>query len=147
MRTAILMGACALVVLAVRPLGAEDKEAKFDAAKLVGDWKYTSGTKNGEKANEDNLKNKVVITKETITLTGDAKFVMKYDLDTSKKPIGIKLKMTESPFGAGAEAVGILSLDGDDLKICYDPEGKKAPEKFEAKADSKLHLFILKRAK
>jgi uncharacterized protein (TIGR03067 family) len=146
MRTAIWVGACALV-LAVGPLGAEDKEAKFDAAKLVGDWNYVSGMKNGEKVAGDNLKNKVVITKETITLTGDMKFVMKYTLDTSKKPVGLKLKMTESPFGAGAESIGIIWVDGDELKMCYDPEGKKAPEKFEAKADSKAHYFVLKRAK
>ncbi len=146
MRKAMWLAACALV-WAVGPLGAEDKDAKFDGAKLVGDWTYVSGMKNGEKVNGDNLKNKVVITKETITLTGDMKFVMKYELDASKKPVGIKLKMTESPFGAGAEAVGIIGFDGDELKLCYDPEGKKAPEKFEAKADSKTHLFVLKRAK
>jgi len=145
MAKAIWMGACALL-LSVGSLSADDK-AKFDAAKLVGEWSYASGTKNGEKANTDNLKNKVIITKDTITLTGDMKFVMKYELDTSKTPVGIKLEMTESPFGAGAKAVGIIAVDGDDLKLCYDPEGKKAPEKFEAKADSKVHLFVLKRAK
>lgn len=134
--------------LFVGSLGADDKkDAKFDATKLVGDWTYVSGTKNGEKANADNLKNKVTFTKDTITLHGEMKFVMKYELDTSKSPVGFKLKMTESPFGAGAEAVGILSLDGDDLKMCYDPEGKKAPTKFEAGVDSKVHLFVLKRAK
>ena len=147
MRMAKWMTACALVVALVGPLRAEDKEVKFDAAKLVGTWSYVSGTKNGEKANADNLKNKVVITKETITLEGEMKFVMKYELDTKKNPVVVKLKMTESPFGAGAESVGIIWVDGDDLKMCYDPEGKKAPEKFEAKADSKAHLFVLKRAK
>lgn len=146
MRTVTWMALCALI-LGIAPLAADDKDSKFDATKLVGDWNYVSGMKNGEKVNADNLKNKVVITKETITLTGDQKFVMKYDLDTSKKPVGIKLKMTESPFGAGAEAVGIIAFDGAELKLCYDPEGKKAPEKFEAGADSKVHLFVLKKAK
>jgi uncharacterized protein (TIGR03067 family) len=140
------ISAC-ILVLAVGQLGADDKETKFDATKLVGDWTYVSGTKNGEQANKDNLKNKVVITKETITLTGDQKFVMEYKLDIAKNPVVIKLKMTESPFGAGPEAIGIISLTGDELKLCYDPEGKKAPEKFEAKAESKLHLFELKRVK
>ncbi len=146
MRKAMWIGACAML-LAVGTLGAEDKQTKFDPAKLVGDWNYVSGVKNGEKVDPDHLKNKVVVTKETFTLTGDMKFVMKYKLDTKKTPVGIKLEMTESPFGAGAKAVGIISVEGDEMKLCYDPEGKKAPEKFEAKADSKHHLFILKRAK
>ena len=145
MRKASWMALCALV-LGIAPLGADDKETKFDPAKLVGDWTYVSGTKGGEKANADSLKNKVVITKETITLTGDQKFVMKYDLDSNKKPVGIKLKMTESPFGAGAEAVGIIGFDGKELKLCYDPEGKKAPEKFESTKENKAHLFVLKKA-
>jgi uncharacterized protein (TIGR03067 family) len=139
------MTLCALVV-GIAPLGADDKETKLDPAKLVGDWTYVSGMKGGEKVNADNLKNKVVITKETLTLAGEQKFVMKYDLDSSKSPVGIKLKMTESPFGAGAEAVGIISCDGKELKLCYDPEGKKAPAKFESTAENKAHLFVLKKA-
>lgn len=146
MSKAMWAGACALL-LVVGPLRAEDKDTKFDAAKLVGEWTYVSGIKNGAKVEGDNLKNKVIFTKDTLTLTGDQKFVMKYELEKDKKPVGIKLEMTESPFGAGAKAVGIIWVDGDDLKMCYDPEGKKAPEKFEAPADSKVHLFILKRAK
>jgi uncharacterized protein (TIGR03067 family) len=142
---AFVSGACALII-AVSWASADEKK-KFDAEKLVGDWTYVSGEKNGEKANADNLKNKVTFTKDTITLHGEMKFVMKYELDTSKNPVGIKLKMTESPFGAGAEGVGIIWVDGDDLKMCYDPAGKTAPTKFEAKEDSKMHLFVLKRAK
>jgi uncharacterized protein (TIGR03067 family) len=137
-----------LALLMVGSLVAEEKKAaKFDAAKLVGEWNYVTGTKNGEAANADNLKNKVIFTKDTVTLTGEAKFVMSYTLDTTKTPVGIKLKMTESPFGAGAEAVGIIMFDGETLKMCYDPAGKKAPEKFEAGDGSKVHLFVLKRAK
>lgn len=135
------------LLLAVGSLGADEKEAKFDAAKMVGDWNYVSGVKHGEKVDADHLKNKVVITKDTLTLTGDMKFVMKYELDAKKNPVGIKLEMTESPFGAGAKAVGIISLNGDELKLCYDPEGKKAPDKFVSTDDNKAHLFILKRAK
>jgi uncharacterized protein (TIGR03067 family) len=145
MRKVMAMAVCALV-LGSAPLGADDKDSKFDAAKLVGDWTYVSGMKGGERADANNLKNKVVITKETWTLTGDQKFVMKYDLDTTKKPVGIKFKMTESPFGAGAEAVGIIAFDGKELKVCYDPEGKKAPEKFESTKENKAHLFVLKKA-
>ncbi|HLW65440.1 MAG TPA: TIGR03067 domain-containing protein [Gemmataceae bacterium] len=147
MRRAIWMAACVLVV-GVASLGADEKESKFDASKLVGDWTYVSGMKGGEKVDPNNLKNKVVITKETLTLTGEQKFVMKYELDTSKKPVGIKLEMTESPFGAGAKAIGIIACNGKELKLCYDPdpEAKKAPEKFESTKENKAHLFVLKKA-
>jgi len=145
MRRATWIAVCALG-LASAPLGADDKDSKIDAAQLVGDWTYVSGVKAGEKVSPDNLKNKVVITKETLTLTGDQKFVMKYELDTSKKPVVVKLKMTESPFGAGAEAIGIIALEGKELKLCYDPEGKKAPEKFESTKENKAHCFVLKKA-
>lgn len=146
MRIVMSMGLCA-VLLMIGRVSAEEKPAKFDAAKLVGDWKYATGEKNGEKANADNLKNKVTFTKDTITLHGEMKFVMKYELDTTKSPVEIKLEMTESPFGAGAKAIGIIMVDGDDLKMCYDPAGKESPKKFEAKEGSKVHLFVLKRAK
>ena len=60
----------------------DKKEAKFDAAKLVGTWNYTSGTKGGEKVVGDSLKADVVITKDTITLKGgpDMTFVIAYKI-------------------------------------------------------------------
>ena len=142
------LGAC-LLVLAANPLGAADKEAKFDAEKLVGKWEYVSGEKAGEKVDAERFKSQTVtITKETVTLKSpDATFVMKYELDTTKKPVTIKLTMTESPFGAGAVAHGIIELEGDNLKMCYNKEGDEAPKKFETKGNDKGHLFVLKRTK
>jgi len=71
---------------------------------------------------------------------------MKYRLDTKKIPVGLSMTMTESPFGPGATAQGIVEVKGDELKICYAAEGE-APKKFEAKEGSNHHLFILKRSK
>jgi uncharacterized protein (TIGR03067 family) len=137
------------VLLAMCPHGAigQGKDDKFDPAKLVGTWKYVSGVKNGAKLDADHFKGQsVVITKETLTLKGEATFVMKYELDPKAKPVGIKLTITESPFGAGAKAEGIIEVNGDDLRICYAPEGA-APKTFEAKEGSNFHLFVLKRVK
>jgi uncharacterized protein (TIGR03067 family) len=124
----------------------EDKADKFDAAKLVGTWTYVSAVKNGQKADADNIKDaKVTITKDTMTLEGGAgKFVMKYTLDTKKKPVTISMKMTEGAEGATAE--GIIELKGDELKLCYATEGA-APKKFESKEGSDHRLVVLKRAK
>jgi uncharacterized protein (TIGR03067 family) len=148
MRTVTLAGILILVlVLAGCPLAAQDKD-KFDPAKLVGTWTYVSGEKNGEKLGEDRLKNQTVtITKETWTLKADDKFVMKYELDTKQNPVGIKFTMTESPFGPGAVAKGIIELKGDELKLAYHPMDGDAPKKFEAKEGSNHHYFVLKRSK
>lgn len=140
-----------IALLTADPLrGADDvKEAKFDAAKLVGTWQYVSGAKNGQKVDEARLRDqKVAITKDTITLKGEAgTFVMKYELDPKKTPATVKLTMTESPFGAGATAEGIIGLNGDELRLCYAPMGGAAPKTFEAKEGSSHHLFVLKRSK
>jgi uncharacterized protein (TIGR03067 family) len=149
MKSVILLAGC-ILLLAESPLGVADqkKEDKFDAAKLVGTWKYVSGEKDGQKLDKDRLKDQtLVITKEALTLRGEATFVMKYELDSKKKPLGIKLTMTESPFGAGAMANGVIELTGDELKICYALMGGEAPKKFEAKEGSRHHLFVLQRSK
>lgn len=135
--------------LSLGAIGAEDKkdEGKFDAAKMIGTWKYVSGEKNGEKvAGEALAKQTVTIAKDTIVLQGDQKFVIKYELDTGKTPVGIKMTITESPFGGGAKAAGIVRLKDDELTLCYAPESEEAPKKFSTK-DSKAHLFVLKRSK
>lgn len=143
--------ACGILLMAAYALGAdtEDKKAKdetFDPAKLVGTWTYVSGEKNGMKLDEAHFKNgKVIVARDTITLPGqEGKFVMKYKLDIKKKPVAISMEMTESPFGAGAKAEGILAVKGDELKICYAPMGD-APKAFQAKEGSNHHLFTLKR--
>jgi uncharacterized protein (TIGR03067 family) len=146
MKTTTLLLACVLCT-ALGQLGAQDKAAKLDPAKLVGKWELVSGIKNGAKVAEESLKkHTMTITKDKITLKAEDTFVMKYDLDTSKKPTGIKLEMLESPFGAGAKAEGVIDFSGDQLRLCYGPMGE-SPKTFDAKEGSKLHLFVLKRAK
>ena len=143
MRTALALGLA--VVLAV-PLAADDKkdEAKFDAAKLVGTWEYTAGEKGGTKLEGDALKPKIKITKETITIgEGEMLFEFKYTVDAKASPAAIDMEMTKSPFGAGAKAKGIVAFDGDDVKLCYAPEGDR-PTKFDG---AKAHYFVLKKAK
>jgi uncharacterized protein (TIGR03067 family) len=152
MRAAIGLGLCA-VVLATSSLvagqGDKGKDDKFDAAKLVGDWKFVAGVKSGEKMNEDALKKlKCSLTKENFTLENEGgKFVMKYVLDTKKTPIGIKIEITEGPIGVGSKSEGIIELKGDTLKLCYAAMGGDAPKTFESKKDTDVNLFEMKRSK
>jgi len=146
MKTVYALFACILASAFV-PLGAQEKKTEiFNPEKLIGKWHYISGIKNGENVDLDNLKKQeVTFTKDKITLKGDGTFVMKYDLDTTKTPVGIKLEMLESPFGAGAKSVGIIEVKGDETRLCYALMGEEAPKTFDAKEGSKAHLFVLKR--
>lgn len=148
MRTMTWLGACSFTLLVGSILAADEKGDKFDAAKMLGTWTYVSGEKNGTKVDPENLKaGTVKITKETITLESpQGKFVIKYTLDAKKDPVTLAMEMTESPFGAGAMAKGIIEVKGDDLKMCYATEGD-APKKFETKEGGTSHLFVLKRSK
>ena len=145
----VLVALAALVPGLAGGQGKTTEGDKFDAAKLAGTWKFVSGVKNGEKLGADHFKDQTItIDKDKLTLkTPDATFVMKFELDTKKSPVGIKLEITEGPVGVGSKSPGIIELKGDDLKICYAPMDSEAPKTFEAKEGSKLHLFTLKRSK
>jgi uncharacterized protein (TIGR03067 family) len=139
----------AIVFALLAPAGAEEKAAKLDPAKLVGNWTFVSGERDGKKIDADQLKKgSVEITKDTIILNGDqGKFLMKYTLDTKKTPCGIEMEITEGPQGQGAKTSGIIALDGDQLKLCYSAMGGDTPKEFSAKESSGNHLFVLKKKK
>jgi len=143
------IGWIAVVLLAATAsLHAQDKK-KSDAAKLVGKWEYVSGVKDGAKVPAENLKDQAItITKDKITLQGKDKFVFKYSLDTTKNPIGIKMEMLESPFGAGAKSAGVIEVKDGQIRLCYaSMDDAATPKTFESKEGSKAHLFVLKRVK
>jgi uncharacterized protein (TIGR03067 family) len=131
-----------LAVLAVASLCADDK--KFDASKLDGKWTIVKGMKNGQEGGDDMKKTEIEIAKDTLSLEGaQGKFKFKFKLDDKQSPVAIDMEMTESPFGAGMKAKGIVSLEGDDFKLCYAPEGDR-PKKFDGK---EAFYFELKRKK
>ena len=124
---------------------------KLTSAQLVGTWTYTGGMKDGEELDADHFKGQtVVFTERELTLNskteqGDAKFVLDYDLDASRAPVGIELEITDSPFGAGATSSGIIALKNGNLTICYAPMGGPSPKEFKAEAGSGHYMFKLKR--
>jgi uncharacterized protein (TIGR03067 family) len=129
----------------------EEKKAAFDPAKMVGDWTYVSGMRSGEKVPKDNLQAKVTFTKDTITVPAGPtdKFLMAYKIDASTTPATITMSIKDGPIKEG-KAVGIVSIEGDELKLCYVVEmGKepKKPAKFESTKENQAFYFVLKRAK
>jgi uncharacterized protein (TIGR03067 family) len=139
------------LALALAPVAAGEKGTKkaLDPASLSGTWIYVSGEKDGTKIPADTLKKGYVeITKETIKLKSDAaEFVLKYTLDSTKKPARIKLEIIKGPQGEGAKSEGIIALKGENLVLCYPAMGGEAPTTFATKEGSGLHLFVLKRKK
>jgi uncharacterized protein (TIGR03067 family) len=136
-----------LVLSFAAMVSADDKkDSKFDAAKMVGDWKIVAGTKQGEKVAEDNLKVKVKVSKENFTLESDmGKFVMAYKLNPATNPVGIDLDIKEGPIPEG-KAIGVVSVNGEDMKLCYVPDASATrPAKFESTKDNGAFLFTLKR--
>jgi len=125
---------------------ADDKKDKFEADKMVGDWTIVEGVRMGEKVGADRLKVKVKVSKETFTLEGEmGKFVMGYKLGTAATPVTIDMEIKEGPVPEG-KAIGIVSLKGDELKLCYVPDASaKRPEKFESTKDNSAFFFTLKR--
>jgi uncharacterized protein (TIGR03067 family) len=151
MRVTGLLGLMALALL-LAPLTAGEKGgkgAKLDPAKLIGDWSYVSGEREGKKISADALKKGYVeITKDTLKLKSDeAEFVLKYTLDTKKTPAHISLEIIKGPQGEGAKAEGIIALKGENLVLCYPAMGGDAPKAFATKEGDGLHLFTLKKKK
>lgn len=138
-----LMCAGLVALLCLASIRAEDKA--FDAKKLQGKWTFVSGMKNGTEAGEEMKKAEFEIVKDVMTLTNMGQvFKFKFTTEGKTNPANIDLEMTESPFGAGMKAKGIISVDGDDFKLCYMPMGDERPKKFDGKD---AFLFVLKRKK
>ncbi len=144
------MTALSVALLFVGFVGAEDKKpVAFDATKLVGTWQMTSGKKDGADASKEGIEStKLVVEKEKMTLkTGIGDFVMKYSVNSKVSPIELDLEITDGPDkdAKGTKSKGIISLDGDTVKIAYHPMGGDRPKNFDAKKDSGEYTFTAKR--
>ena len=127
----------------------EKKAGKLDPAKLAGTYKITDGKRAGEKIGDDAKKGAVVCTKDTITLKGadGMEFEFNYKLDAKTDPAEIDLEITKPDALKGAKTQGIISAEGGEVKLCYHPEGKERPKKFESTKDNGYFLFTMKKEK
>lgn len=151
MKTVAVLGLSILVLAVSLSSYAQDKKG-LDPAKLVGEWKYVDGLKDGEKVAAQVLKGIIKIDKKAFTLpseTPDEVFVMPYKLDASKSPAAIDFTIEKAPLAMkeaeGAQAAGIITLEGDTIKLAYASMGGERPKNFESTADNKVHVFTLKR--
>jgi uncharacterized protein (TIGR03067 family) len=122
-----------------------EKEAK----KFQGAWTVESSETGGNKVPADDLKGLIVTfegDKHTVKSGDEVVQVGTQKLDPSQSPKAIDVTMTEGP-NKGDVMLGIYEFDGDTLKVCFDPKGKKRPTEFKSPAGSENFVNIHKRVK
>jgi uncharacterized protein (TIGR03067 family) len=129
---------------------ADDKaDLEKEVKKFQGSWTIESSVTGGKEAPADALKGLIVIfegAKHTVKKGDEVIQVGTQKLDPSKSPKTIDVTMTEGP-NKGAVMLGIYEFDGDTLKVCFDPQGKKRPTEFKSAPGSENFVNIHKRVK
>lgn len=129
---------------------ADDKaDVEKELKKFQGTWTLESSTTGGTEIPADQLKGFIVTfegNKHTLKQGDEVIQVGTQKLDPSKSPKTIDMTLTEGP-NKGALMLGIYEIDGDTLKACFDPQGKKRPTEFKSAPGSAHFLNIHKRIK
>src|SRR5262249_803726 len=122
-----------------------DKEAK----KFEGTWTIESSVTGGTEIPPGDLKAFIVIFEgdtHTVKKGDEVIQVGKQKIDPSRSPKTIDVTMIEGP-KKGAVMLGIYEIDGDTLKACFDPQGKKRPTEFKSVPGSENFVNVHKRVK
>ena len=136
------------VGLAACTLGDDKADVEKETKKFQGTWTIESSVADGQALPAEQLKGLVVIfegDKHTVKNGDEVVQVGTQKIDPSKSPKAIDVTMTEGP-SKGAVMLGIYEFDGDTMKACFDPSGKKRPTEFKSGPGSQT-LVVHKRAK
>jgi uncharacterized protein (TIGR03067 family) len=149
MRIALVTLVVTLLVTAPGGRADDKADVEKELKKFQGTWTFESVEGGGEKQPADGFKDMV------ITFEGARHTVKKGDevvqagtqtIDPSKSPKAVDVTLTEGP-NKGAVMLGIYEIDGDTLKVCFDPAGKKRPTEFKSAAGSQTFVVVHKRVK
>ena len=152
MRIALLALFCAVGFAASGGFGAaaDDKaDLEKEVKKFQGTWTFESSESGGKKLPAGELKGFILIfegNKHTVKKGDDVIQVGTQKIDPSKSPKTIDVTMTEGP-NKGTVMLGIYEIDGDTLKVCFDPQGKKRPTEFKSAPGSDNFVNVHKRVK
>jgi uncharacterized protein (TIGR03067 family) len=120
-----------------------------EVRKFQGTWTIESSVTGGRAIPADQLKGFIVIyegDKHTVKMGDKVIQIGTQKLDPSKSPKAIDVTMTEGP-NKGAVMLGIYEIDGDTLKVCFDPQGKTRPTEFKSLPGSVNFVNVHKRVK
>jgi uncharacterized protein (TIGR03067 family) len=130
-------------------LAGDKTDLEKEARKFQGTWTFESSETGGKQLPAGDLKGLL------LTFEGDKHTVKKGDeviqvgtqkLDPSQSPKAIDVTMTAGP-NKGAVMLGIYEIDGDTLKVCFDPQGKRRPTEFRSAPGSGNFVNVHKRVK
>src|SRR5580704_8095954 len=130
-------------------LADEKVDLEKEVAKFQGAWTFESSESGGKKLPIGELKGLTLIFeghKHTVKNGDDVIQVGTQKLDPSKSPKTIDVTMAEGP-NKRTVMLGIYEIDGDTLKVCFDPQGKKRPTEFKSPAGSENFVNVHKRVK
>jgi uncharacterized protein (TIGR03067 family) len=129
---------------------AGDKAAlEKEVRKFQGTWTFESSETGGKQLPAGELKGFILTfegEKHTVKKGDEVIQVGTQKLDPSKSPKTIDVTMTEGP-SKGTVMLGIYEIDGDTLKVCFDPQGKKRPTEFKSAPGSQNFVNVHKRVK
>jgi uncharacterized protein (TIGR03067 family) len=112
--------------------------------KIRGRWEVVASTFNG--TTFTHCKGRVLIFNdgEISTEYDDVSVrAVEYTVDVAADPNRIDLIQDD----AGKKALGIYSIEKDELRLCYGEPGAEHPAKFESKPGDRVFLVVLKRVK
>jgi uncharacterized protein (TIGR03067 family) len=142
--------ACTLfIALSVDAQGKDDL-AKKELESIQGTWNFVlveqAGVKQPRKKRGEELQT-ITFAKEKFEVKLGDKVVQS---GTPKIEPGANpkfdLDITEGE-GKGTMWLGIFELNGDTLKVCWDPTGRKRPTEFQSTAESGRHLNTMQRVR
>ena len=141
--------ALAGTVLLLATAGAADppKEVVDELRRLQGTWTVESWEEGGKALAGEDLKNRGVFFGANVFIfrkDGKVHQAGATQLDPAKSPKTVNFSVKE---GEGKDGVmlGVYSLEGDTLKVCFDPQGQNRPENFSPEAKSGFTLVTLKK--
>ena len=152
MRIALVALLCTLVFAASGGSGAladEKADLEKEARKFQGTWTFESSEAGGKKLPIGELKGLILTFeghKHTVKKGDEVIQVGTQKLDPSKSPKTIDVTLVEGP-NKGAVMLGIYEIDGDELKVCFDTQGKKRPTEFKSAPGSENFVNVHKRIK
>jgi len=139
----------AVVAMAACLQASQGGGGKSDLDALQGVWRVVSGEMQGQPLPAEEIKEmngQLTIKGNNVTWKSSKdEDTGTITLDPAKKPKHIDI--TAKNLGNGKTVKGIYELNGDEFKVCMDPDSSERPSDFKTKEGSGAMVLVFKRAK